>query len=69
MGDARKSTRCPVLPGFDPLSQEFLAQPADALAESRSTAPVFFIPERNLWAITRMTTSVPRLQTTRRSPA
>ena len=43
----------PTLPGFDPLSQEFMLDPGPLLAEARERQPVFFYPELNYWVVTR----------------
>jgi hypothetical protein len=43
----------PVLEGFDPLSQAFLADPTPWLERARSECPVFYIPQLDMWAITR----------------
>ena len=43
----------PILEGFDPLSQEFLADPRPALEKARTECPVFYIPAFKMWAVTR----------------
>ncbi|CAB4920450.1 unannotated protein [freshwater metagenome] len=46
-------TQRPVLPGFDPFSQEFLADPAAVLRRAQDEEPVFYFPELNYWVVTR----------------
>jgi cytochrome P450 len=41
------------MPGFDPISQEFLADPYPTLARARRENPVFFYEPLNLWVVTR----------------
>lgn len=43
----------PTMPGFDPLSQEFLADPYPVLARARRETPVFFYPPMSFWVVTR----------------
>jgi cytochrome P450 len=44
----------PVLEGFDPLSQDFLADPTPWFQRARSAGlPVFYVPDLDLWVITR----------------
>ena len=43
---------CPVLPEFDPLSQEFLADPYAELERTRNQGPVFFSPVLDRWIVT-----------------
>jgi hypothetical protein len=43
----------PTLPGFDPLSAEFMADPGLVLARALAERPVFFYPELNYWVVTR----------------
>lgn len=43
----------PTMPGFDPISQEFLADPYPMLARARRENPVFFYAPLNLWVVTR----------------
>ncbi|HEX4251203.1 MAG TPA: cytochrome P450 [Pseudonocardia sp.] len=43
---------CPVLPGFDPLSEAFLADPYPELAKVRDRGPVFFAPVLDRWVVT-----------------
>ncbi|MGH7746888.1 MAG: cytochrome P450, partial [Candidatus Dormibacteria bacterium] len=53
-GEAREMTRaCPVDPGFDPLSDDFLVDPYPELARVRDAAPVFFAPVLDRWVVTR----------------
>jgi cytochrome P450 len=47
------ATEVPTLTGFDPLSQEFLADPYPVLERARRKRPVFFYAPLNLWVITR----------------
>jgi cytochrome P450 len=48
------SGRPPEAPsGFNPISQEFLNDPERWLEPARRERPVFFVPEFELWAITR----------------
>lgn len=42
----------PTLTGFDPLSQEFMADPAPILARAQTEQPVFFYPPLNYWVVT-----------------
>lgn len=42
----------PLLPGFDPLAQDFMADPAPVLSRARATQPVFLYPELNYWVVT-----------------
>jgi cytochrome P450 len=43
----------PSLPGFDPLSQEFLARPYEVLIKAQTEQPVFFYPTVGLWCISK----------------
>lgn len=43
----------PTLPGFDPLSPEFLLDPFPTWARAQQECPVFFYPEMNFWVLTR----------------
>jgi cytochrome P450 len=43
----------PTLDGFDPLSEEFLADPYPTLARARRETPVFFYAPMDFWVITR----------------
>lgn len=43
----------PTLDGFDPLSDEFLADPYPILARARRDAPVFYYAPMDFWVITR----------------
>jgi cytochrome P450 len=44
----------PLLDGFDPLSQEFLADPTPWFERARSEGlPVFYVPSLGLWVLTR----------------
>jgi cytochrome P450 len=43
----------PTMPGFDPLSQDFLADPYPVLEKARRENPVFFYPPLNFWVVTR----------------
>jgi len=43
----------PTLAAFDPLSQAFLSSPDEILRRAREDAPVAYIPELGIWAITR----------------
>ncbi|MFT3864296.1 MAG: cytochrome P450 [Solirubrobacterales bacterium] len=43
----------PTMPGFDPLSQEFLIDPYPVLERARRENPVFFYEPLNLWVVTR----------------
>jgi cytochrome P450 len=42
-----------VFPAFDPLSQEFLADPYPVLEQARRERPVFFYEPLQLWVVTR----------------
>jgi len=44
---------CPHLDGFDPLIQEQVADPAEFMAKARKEVPVFFLPDYNVWVVTR----------------
>lgn len=44
---------CPVAHGFDPLDDEFLADPYPALAAWREETPVFYAPVLDRWVVTR----------------
>jgi cytochrome P450 len=43
----------PTLPGFDPLSQEFNANPDPVLEQARRECPVFYWPALDVWVVTR----------------
>jgi cytochrome P450 len=43
----------PTVPGFDPLSQEFNANPDPVLVQARSECPVFYWPALDVWVVTR----------------
>jgi cytochrome P450 len=43
---------CPVLPHFDPLSQEFLADSYGELKRTEDQGPVFFSPVLDRWVVT-----------------
>lgn len=43
----------PSMPGFDPLSQDFLADPYPVLERARRESPVFHYEPLNLWVVTR----------------
>jgi cytochrome P450 len=43
----------PTMPGFDPLSQGFLADPYPTLERARRENPVFFYEPLSLWVVTR----------------
>jgi cytochrome P450 len=44
---------CPVISGFDPLSQHFLRDPFSTAASWREDAPVLYSPELDLYFVTR----------------
>jgi cytochrome P450 len=46
-------TDLPILEGFDPLSQAFLADPLPSLERARTERPVLYVEELGIWAITR----------------
>jgi hypothetical protein len=50
VGTATRS--CPVLVGFDPLSEDFLADPYAEFARVRDQGPVFFTPVLDRWVVT-----------------
>jgi cytochrome P450 len=52
-GDLLLTADPPTLAGFDPLAQEFMADPAPLLARARATQPVFLYPQLNYWVVTR----------------
>jgi len=43
----------PTLPGFNPLSPEFLLDPFPTWARAQAECPVFFYPEMNFWVLTK----------------
>ncbi|HEY4098254.1 MAG TPA: cytochrome P450 [Baekduia sp.] len=43
----------PTLEGFNPLSQDFLEDPERWLGPARAQSPVVYIPDLDMWAITR----------------
>jgi hypothetical protein len=47
-----------VVDDFDPLSLEFIRNPYPVLNELREQHPVFYLPEYELWAVTRWTDQV-----------
>lgn len=56
----------PTLEGFDPLSEEFLADPYPILERARRERPVFYYPGMDFWVVTRaedLTTAVNDFQT------
>jgi cytochrome P450 len=50
---AKASSGCPHLDGFDPLVQEQVGEPWPWLARARREVPVFFMPDYELWCVTR----------------
>lgn len=44
---------CPVNDHFDPLSADYLADPLPPLSGLRSEGPVCYLPELDMWAVTR----------------
>jgi cytochrome P450 len=44
---------CPVHQSFDPLDEAYLADPYPAMSAVRTEAPAFYIPEFDMWAVTR----------------
>ncbi len=44
---------CPVLHGFDPVSEEGVGDPYRWYAKAHKEAPVFYMPEHDLWAVMR----------------
>ena len=44
---------CPHLDGYDPLHPEQIGNPWPWLARARSDAPVFFMPEYDMYVVTR----------------
>jgi cytochrome P450 len=51
--DAPAAGRCPVVHGFDPLSQDFQADPFPVMNKAITEEPVFFYPPMGLWCISR----------------
>jgi cytochrome P450 len=47
------ATTFPTIEGFDPLSEEFLADPYPILERARRERPVFYHPALDFWVITR----------------
>src|SRR5438128_1773546 len=43
----------PTVEGFDPLSQEFIANPDAVLERARRECPVFYHPPLDVWVVTR----------------
>jgi cytochrome P450 len=43
----------PPVEGFDPLAQDFIANPDPVLERARRDAPVFYYPPLGVWVITR----------------
>jgi cytochrome P450 len=54
VSEAVSSPGCPVLHGFDPLSEEQVGEPFAWLARARREVPVFYIPSLDVWCVTRM---------------
>lgn len=54
MTDVGATGRCPVLAGFNPLVGSMVGEPFEMLARARREMPVFYIPELDLWCVTRM---------------
>jgi len=52
MNVGSQARACPVVHGFDPLSQEFLADPYGGLGQVRDQGPVFFSPVLDRWVVT-----------------
>jgi cytochrome P450 len=48
-----RDNRPPLLEGFNPLAQEFLARPYEVLIEASVRQPVFFYPPVGLWCVAR----------------
>ncbi|MCW2993741.1 MAG: cytochrome [Conexibacter sp.] len=48
-----QGTTIPVAEDFQPLSLDFIRQPYGTLAELRERAPIHYLPDLDLWAITR----------------
>lgn len=46
-------TDFPTLPGFDPLSDEFLRDPVPMITRAQKERPVFYHPPLDMWVITR----------------
>ncbi|GAA1223404.1 cytochrome P450 [Pseudonocardia alaniniphila] len=44
---------CPVAHGFDPLSDEYLAEPYSILNDLRESGPVHYVPSIDYWVVTR----------------
>lgn len=50
-----KHNGCPVLSGFDPADPQQVADPYPMLARAREEQPVFYMPEQDMWCVTRYT--------------
>ncbi|MFD0849725.1 cytochrome P450 [Sphingosinicella xenopeptidilytica] len=48
-----EASECPHFPKFDPLDPEQVVNPFPILAEARKEKPVFYMPEYDLWVVTR----------------
>jgi cytochrome P450 len=50
---AAETASCPVHATFDPLTDDYLADPYPTLSAVRDEVPVFFAPEVDMWVVTR----------------
>jgi cytochrome P450 len=48
-----EAASCPVHRNFDPLAEDYLADPYPIMSAARDEAPVFFSPEVDMWVVTR----------------
>jgi cytochrome P450 len=51
--EVRHEGRCPVVPGYDPMTQAGVADPHPWIDAARKEVPVFYVPEYDEWVITR----------------
>lgn len=51
--DGSPPAGCPVFHGYDPVSREAVTDPEPWMSRARKENPVFFMPEHDLWAVTR----------------
>lgn len=49
----RSRAECPVVHGYDPMDPAVVADPGPWLDVARRECPVFFVPERDEWVVTR----------------
>ena len=49
-----QTASCPVRHDFDPLSEQYLADPYAVAERMREESPIFYAPELDMWVVTRM---------------